>query len=222
MNQRIVTLIPARGGSQGVRRKNVAMVAGMPLVAYNITASLLSKSKETWVSTDSTYIKEVALRYGANVLDRPKSLGKADSTTESVIDHFLSEVECDTVILMQPTSPFTLPEDINRGIHIFVKGRFQSVFSCVETNDMLIWKFRGRKFGPINYDPRNRGNRQTRQDTIYWENGAFYIFTKKMFLRKQCRLGGKIGRVPMPFWRSFQVDEPEDLQGVRKLMGGWE
>ncbi len=215
---KIVALIPARGGSKGIKNKNIIDLNGMPMLAYSITAALKSKVDEVWVSTDSINIKEVALRYGAKVIDRPKEFATDKSSTESVIQHFFTQVKYPTtLVLIQPTSPMILPIDIDNGIDKFIRGRYNTLFSASKTNDILLWN---SQLQPINYDPIDRGTRQSRKNFTLHENGAFFIFSKKFFIRRKCRLGGRIGYSEMPYWRSFQVDNKEDLSNVKKLMFG--
>ena len=215
---KIAALIPARGGSKGIKNKNIIDLNGMPLLAYSITAALKSKVNEVWVSTDSNKIKIVAELYGAKVIDRPEELATDDASTESVIQHFLEKRKnIHVVVLVQPTSPMILPLDIDAGIDKFIKGKYNTLFSASKTNDILLWNDR---LEPINYDPMNRGTRQSRKGFTLHENGAFFIFSKKFFVRRKCRLGGKVGYSEMPYWRSFQIDDKEDLANIKKLMFG--
>jgi N-acylneuraminate cytidylyltransferase len=212
----IAALIPARGGSKGIPNKNIIDINGMPMLAYSITAALLSKVKDVWVSTDSKEIAEVSMKYGARYLDRPSKYAKDDSSTEDVVLHFLKQrKDVNIVVLIQPTSPMILPEDIDNGIEKFIKEKYDSLFSGSKTNDVLLWN---SKIRPINYDYKKRGTRQSRKNFTLHENGAFFIFTRRMFFKNKCRFGGKIGYSEMPYWRSFQVDDREDLANIKKLI----
>ncbi len=214
----IIALIPARGGSKDIKDKNIIDLNGMPMLAYSITAALKSKVNEVWVSTEDKKIKEIALKYGAKVIDRPKQFATDKASTESVIGHFLTEIKnVDIIVLIQPTSPMILPNDLDKGIHKFIKRKYTTLFSASKSNDMLLWD---NKLKPINYNPMNRGTRQSRKKFTLHENGAFFIFSKKFFLKKKCRLGGRIGFSEMPYWRSFQIDDKEDLSNIKKLMFG--
>jgi len=211
-----VALIPARGGSKGIPNKNIIDINGMPMLAYSITAALLSKVDEVWVSSDSDEILEVSRRYGAKLMKRPPEFAKDDSSTESVILHFLKQRKyVNTVILIQPTSPMILPEDIDNGLDKFINDGYDSLFSASKTNDVLLWN---SKIQPLNYNYKKRGTRQTRKNFTLHENGAFFIFNRRLFFKNKNRLGGKIGYSEMPYWRSFQIDSREDLANVKKLM----
>lgn len=213
--QKIVSFIPARGGSKGIPRKNIIPLNNKPLISYAIESSLKSSINETWVSTDNNEIKEVSLKCGAKVILRPSELATDNSPTEDAIFHFLNNVNCDIVVFIQATSPLISDQNINQGIDLIKTRQYDSVFSACKTNDMLLWN---PKLEPINYDFKNRGNRQNRPDFTLIETGGFYIFSKEGFLKYRNRLHGKIGFVEVPFWSSFEIDNPEDLFYIDKLL----
>lgn len=218
---KIVSLIPARGGSKGIPLKNIAQLNGRPLISYVLQASLRSKVDETWVSTDNDVIKNVCLNEDVDVrvLDRPVVLAQDNSSTEDVMLHFAALVDFDVIVLIQLTSPMITSEQINTGLKIFATKEYDSVFSAVKINDMLIWHENSNNcYSPLNYDPLNRGRRQTRENSIFIETGGFFITTRNQLLRSRCRIGGKVGMVEVPFWTFFQVDSPEDLENIEKLI----
>src|SRR4051812_20547181 len=99
-------VIPARGGSKGIPRKNIKMIAGKPLIAWTIEAAKKSKLMDRFVvSTEDAEIAQIARKYGADVLDRPKSLATDTATGISVIQHAVSVFDPKNVVLLQPTSP---------------------------------------------------------------------------------------------------------------------
>lgn len=213
--RKLVAMIPARGGSKGLIMKNLQHIAGYPMLAHSILALKVAGIDDVWVSTEDRKIKKCALTYGAKVLDRPEELAMDESPTESVIDHFLSCVPSDIVIMLQCTSPMLQPRSIKKGLSRFYDCEYDSLFSVVKAHDTLIWDYRLR---PWNYDPDARGRRQTRSRPTYIESGGYYIFTRKMFLRKKCRIGGRTGISEVEHWQSFQVDSKRDIQMIRKLM----
>lgn len=221
MKCKIAALIPARGGSKGIKNKNLVDIDTLPLVVHSIlAASGAERVDAVYVSSDSDRILSVAETYGARAIKRPAEYAKDESTTESVISHFLTEVQCKDIVLIQPTSPMLLPSDLDRGFRVYFDDRKKKhvdcVFSAVIANDTLIWDEEG--MFPLNYDPKSRGRRQTRKRKILIENGAFYIFSKKIYIRTGCRIHGSVGYAEMPFWRSFQVDNYSDLKFIRTLM----
>lgn len=217
--KKIVALIPARGGSKRIKTKNIVDFCGMPLIAYSIIAAYYSEVEEVWVSTDDEAIERVSKVYGAEVIRRPGELCRDNSPTEEAIEHFLKFVNCDIVVLLQATSPMLTSADINRGIEKFLEGNYQSLFSAAIPEDMLLWGTR-KRLESLNYDFRKRGRSQDREKDIIIETGGFYIFSRELFERENCRLGGKIGYIEVPFWTSFEVDTPEDRSNISKLMCG--
>ena len=125
-NKRILALIPARGGSKGIKDKNIIELCGKPLIAYSIDAAKNSKYiDDILVSTDSEKIAEVAKKYGARVpFLRPYELATDTSTTLDVVLHAIDyvnkeEKKYDTLILLQPTAPLRKTEDIDSAIEKF-------------------------------------------------------------------------------------------------------
>jgi CMP-N-acetylneuraminic acid synthetase len=218
MKKGIVALIPARGGSKAVHRKNIQSIGTLPMMVYGITAAAACPLIEkVYVSSDDDEFLKIATLYGAIGIKRPEDLAQDDSTTESVVDHFLKNYGGHVIVLIQPTSPMILAEDLTGALKYFLKVKLTSLFSAVRTNDMLIWD--EDAMYPINYDPRRRGFRQDRQRNILIENGAFFIFLRRTFEKAGSRIcGKKLGYWEMPYWRSFQVDSKHDLQQVRTLM----
>lgn len=214
-SEKVVSLILARGGSKTIPRKNVEKINGHPLIYYTIEESKKSNVDETWLSTEDKEIKELALSYGINVIDRPEELASDISSSEQSLLHFAENVEFDILVFIQPTSPLITYKDINRGIEIIKAEDYDSVFSAALANDILMWDI--NKMVPLNYTLMNRKRKQTRK-FFGIETGAFYITTKESLLESKCRLSGKIGIVQIPYWRSFQVDDFDDLEGIEKLM----
>jgi N-acylneuraminate cytidylyltransferase len=211
MPQKIVSLITARGGSKGVPGKNIIDVEGFPLIHYAIEVSKKSNVDEIWVTTDDKNIKEVSLKCGAQVIDRPSEFAQDDSPSEQALLHFAFNVDFDIMVFIQPTSPFILSSDINKGIEMI--NEYDSVFSAYKEH----WSARWTLSAEPTYDIYHRPMRQHVEEK-YVENGAFYVISKENLLRYQLRYGGKIGVVEMPNDRSFQIDTPEDLDLVRKIM----
>ena len=102
----ILGVIPARGGSKGIPRKNIKMIAGKPLIVWTIEAAKRSKLMDRFVvSTDDPEIADIARKHGAEVIDRPSELATDEATTIAALQHVLSKIKAATVVLLQPTSP---------------------------------------------------------------------------------------------------------------------
>lgn len=213
----MIAIIPARGGSKGIKRKNLVDINGLPLVAYAILAAISARSiGDVYVSSEDNEILDVAELYGARPLKRPTALAEDHISTEAVIAHAFNKLKVKTMCVIQPTSPMLLGSDIDAGIESFVTNKLSCLFSAYAANDQLIWDEDGMY--PLNYDPQRRGRRQTRRHRILVENGAFFLIRRSGFVKTGCRMNGKIGWSEMPYWRSFQIDTPEDLNRVKTLM----
>jgi N-acylneuraminate cytidylyltransferase len=120
--QTFLGIIPARGGSKAILRKNIKLIAGKPLIAWTIESALRSKLIDRFVvSTEDREIAEIARKYGAEVLERPQALATDTATTLSVVQHVLSLIPADAVVILQPTSPLRGPGLIDACIKKFLK-----------------------------------------------------------------------------------------------------
>ncbi len=206
---RIVSLIPARGGSKGIPRKNLVDVNGHPLLAYSIRASLASRVDETWVSSEDDEILDTAVRYGARPLRRPAELATDTASSESALLHFAESVPFDRLVFIQATSPLILPEDIDRAVALL--DDYDSVLS-VSHFSQFVWID-----GKPNYDLQHRRRRQD-SSPAFLETGSLFATSRDALLASRNRLSGRIGYCVVPKLRSFDVDTEEDLEVVRELL----
>lgn len=218
-----VVLIPARGGSKGVPRKNIRTIGGKPLIVWSIEQGLSASTvASVYVSTDDDEIARVARAAGADVIMRPTELSGDEATTESAISHFLSQLgyqQClpDNIILLQCTSPIRPAGSIDAAFDHFRDHGADSLLS-VSPNHRFLWKLNDEGFGvPENYDPHQRPRRQDIRDS-FQENGSIYIFSRDCFERFGNRLGGKIVLYNMPDEASQEIDTVTDFFIVEALM----
>ena len=218
--KKTVAVIPARGGSKGIPKKNIQDVAGHPLIYYSIKAALGSNIDEVWVSTDCEEIAAVAEESGARVLQRPSNLAEDDTTTDQVLSHFcLCVNHFDALVTIQCTSPLTRSCDLDKGLDTYWNSECDSVISvCPDAGGWLCggYSWRNSNEGMVRSGHSDRLLRQDMEPT-YRENGAFYITGRKRLLSTKLRISGKILPCVMPRQRSFEVDEPEDLEELRRL-----
>ncbi len=218
-----IAIIPARGGSKGIFRKNVIEIAGKPMLAWNIEAARASKFVDTvYISTDDAEIASVARNYGAQVIGRPTELAGDTATSESALVHALGVLkeqgkEPDLLIFMQCTSPLTATEDIDAAVQKLLDEKADS---CLTVKDFhyFVWKQNedGSAEG-INHDKRFRPRRQDREPQ-YKENGAIYVMKTDGFKKAGHRFFGKTVLSLMPPERCFEIDEPADLQIAEALL----
>jgi len=218
-----VAIILARGGSKTIPKKNIKDFCGKPLIAWSIEHAKNSKNiKNVWVSSDDEKILSIAKKYGAKTILRPKSLAKNTSTSVSGWLHAIDEIEkidkkIDIVIALQPTSPIREKKDLDKGITKFERNNLDSMFSGSDIGNFFIWKKQGKSYSSINYNFHNRPRRQDFEKQ-YVENGSFYIFTPKIIRKFKNQLGGKIGIFLMDFWKSFEIDNKDDLKFLKIIM----
>tara|TARA_B100001750_G_C15453203_1_gene570111 strand:- start:717 stop:1358 length:642 start_codon:yes stop_codon:yes gene_type:complete len=209
---KIVSLITARGGSKGVPLKNIIDINGKPLIFFSIKASLNSKIHETWVSTDSDEIQKVALNCGSKVIKRPSEISTGTSQSEEALLHFAENIDFDILVFIQPTSPFISEKYINQGLEKM--KNYDSVFTVTKEHWLPRWNMNVQ---PINWETNDRPMRQQKPE-VYVEAGMYYITTKENLLKSKLRYSGKIGVIEIPLKDSFQIDTPEDLALIKKLM----
>ena len=213
VNMSFKILIPARGGSKRIPRKNLVDLNGKPLLYYNISQAL-NITNEVYVSTEDIEIQEFAESMGVNVIERPNRLAQDDSRSEDVVEHFLEEIDTDLFCLIQPTVPLLSSQYILEGMELIED--YDSVISvCEDIN--YYWNVHGE---PINFELGNRKRTQEHQ-TWYKENGAFYITRKDNFLKSNILQNGNVGFVVMKESESIDIDTYEDLDLINKIIKGY-
>jgi len=205
----ILVVIPARGGSKGIPRKNIRLLNGKPLISYGIKNALNSKhSLDVVVTTDDEEIERISKMYGAKIVNRPKELADDKTTLDPVIYHALKEMErekkYDIVITMQPTSPLLTSETLDKAIDYFLENDFDSVISVVN-RPHLSWT---EKEGKIIKNYAERLNRQFLPKNLL-ETGAFFISRRKV-VTENSRLGENVSIYEVQEKESIDVDSPQD------------
>jgi N-acylneuraminate cytidylyltransferase len=221
---KIVSIIPARGGSKGIHLKNLTPVNGKPLLYYTIKASINSKLiDKTVVSTDHNKIATYAQKLGAKVITRPKKLASDKARLEPVLMHALNYLQKnenyipDLFVTLQNTSPLRTVNHVNEAIKLFKKRKLDSLFSACKFHSFL-WKIQKNKIiKPINYNPKKRPNRQEMKTQVH-ENGAIYVQKYQIFKKTGNRLAGKVWFYEMPEELSFEIDSPHDKFIVEQIM----
>ncbi len=207
----VLVIIPARGGSKGIPRKNVRLLNGQPLISYAIRNALNSKYvTDVFVSTDDEEIENVAMKYGSGIVKRNPELGNDQVTLDPVIYDATNRIEAeqnkhyDIVITMQPTSPLLKWETLDAAIEYFLENDSDTVISVVN-KPHLSWKNDNGKIVP-NYEKRL--NRQE-LPANYLETGAFVI-TKRAFVKETGRFGKVIHVYEVAEEESIDIDSYSD------------
>jgi CMP-N-acetylneuraminic acid synthetase len=214
MGENVFGIIPARGGSKGVLRKNIRWVAERPLIAYTIEAARQSRVLTDYlVSTDDEEIAQVARREGAEVLMRPAALAADDTPMVPVIKHALAHRgACDVVVILQPTAPLRTAADIDTAVHILRHSGADTVVSVYEVDDhhpSRMYKLRGNCLVPYDQEPPNRLRQSL--PPVYHRNGAVYVCRAAVILEQDTTLGVHLRPYVMPRTRSVNIDDEFDL-----------
>lgn len=216
-----VAFIPARGGSKGIPRKNIKILAGKPLIAWTLEAALAcSAIEQVYVSTDADYIKECVDRLFRNrvtVIGRSPQTSTDGATSESALLEFCETNIFDFVLFIQATSPLLNTADLEKAIHMMQTNHYDSLLSVVRQK-RFIWDINSQGIAtPINYSPLYRPRRQDFNGFLA-ENGAFYLSSRKAILNSQCRISGKIGCIEMNHETYVELDELEDWFYVENIL----
>jgi N-acylneuraminate cytidylyltransferase len=211
-----VAFIPARGGSKGIKNKNIRELKGKPLLYWTVKACVEADSVEmVFVSTDSDEIKNAVNSFGfdkVHVVTRSAQSASDNATSESALLEFCENHEFEKVIFLQATSPLTKSFDIDGAFDKMETEGSDSIIAAIK-NHQFLWSTDGK---PLNYDPNNRPRRQD-WDGYYIENGAFYISKRGAILKSKCRISGKIDFWEMDSKTFFELDEESDWLTIEKF-----
>ncbi len=221
----ILAIIPARGGSKGIPGKNIKELAGKPLIAYSIEEALKSKYiTRTVLSTEDSKIKEVAIKYGAEVINRPSALAQDETMTAPVLLQVVEELEKqnyspDLVILLQPTTPLRTAKQIDEAFELYFQGECDSVFAAqYACKTHAAWRELHNGCVEALYDYRTRPRRQDedRHYNLLFETGSIYIIETPVMKKVKDFIGEnpKIYQVS----NSVDIDTVSDFNKAEKLI----
>jgi N-acylneuraminate cytidylyltransferase/CMP-N,N'-diacetyllegionaminic acid synthase len=224
----VLALIPARGGSKGLPGKNIKMLAGKPLIAWTIEIALASNLiEQVIVSTDDDEIAKIAADFGADIpFMRPDHLA---TDTALAIDNYLFSIpeyekhyktNFNSFIVLQPTSPLRIVEDIDNSIRLFEEKNADSVISFTKASHPPFWAKRISDDGRINDYFENIqavGNRQEFTDA-YMPNGAVYVLKYDLLQKHRTYYSDKTYAFLMPEERSIDIDTPWDFHLAELVM----
>lgn len=218
-----IAIIPARGGSKGVPRKNIRLLAGTPLIAHSIEdAQQSSLVDQVYVSTDDPEIAAISAEYGAKIIHRPAELANDTASSESALIHALQALEDQNInpellVFLQCTSPIRTGAEIDQAIAKLKKHQADSLVS-VSPSHRFLWEEVNGVAKAINYDYRHRPRRQD-MNPQYVENGSIYVFKPWVLKETKNRLGGKISLYVMSEMAAVEIDSEDDFQMIEFLMG---
>jgi N-acylneuraminate cytidylyltransferase len=222
---KIIAIIPARGGSKGISRKNIKSLAGKPLIAYSIEAALKSKYiNSVVVSTEDEEIAKISEKCGAEVIERPEELAKDETPTIEVIFHVLEILRMknrtpDIVVLLQPTSPLRDAEDSDSAIKLFLDSGCESVVSVCEVEHSPYWSFKiVDGYLKSLFDERYLRMRRQDLERVYVPNGAIYVSKPQTLYKYKSFYCNHITPLIMPIEISVDIDNEIDFMLAELLM----
>ncbi len=225
----IVALIPARGGSKGILRKNLVPLGGRPLIAHTIACALnVSSIQDVYVSTDDDEIAAVSETFGASApFRRPSSSSGDNAPMVAVIQHFLDWVESAgrnpaAVVLLQPTSPLREPASVEAAIRLFCETGAESVVSIVDVahNCAPGSLLRRSADGRVAAAFPEEGMALRRQDKprLFARNGPAVLVIKPELAKSGRLYSGNTFGCVMNKRESFDIDDREDLEIAEALL----
>lgn len=221
-----IGLITARGGSKGLPNKNIAHIAGFPLIYWTINAARYARSIDRlFISTDDSEIASIAAAYGTEVINRPKELAQDDSTSDAVIGHALKHLAerrllINNLCLLQPTSPLRTACDIDNAYSIFLCNKVDSVISVYRPEHPPAKAFKLTKEGYLVGLLSDNAPFSRRQDTpeTCLANGAIYWLNKDAFIQHNQIPRTNIRPYFMNEQNSIDIDNLADLKKAERVL----
>lgn len=217
-NPKVLAIVPARGGSKRLPRKNVADLGGKPLIDWTIEAALQSKiPTKILVSSDDNEILQVADRFHSiTALKRPTNLATDTATTAAVIAHALEEEASignlyDTIIILQPTSPLRSGDDIEKAYKRYISGTGETVVTICEVDHPM--EFCGPITSSGHFDcPAMKNQKRSQNYPMHYRlNGAIYILSENFFKKNLSLFTSSVAGSIMPQERSVDIDSHLDF-----------
>jgi len=219
----VIGIIPARGGSKGIPKKNICSLAGKPLLSFTIEAALNSKLlSKVLVSTDDDEIAKVALSYGAEVIQRPSELATDDTLTLPVLTHALSqidnEIKPNKIVTLQPTSPLRLSKHIDEAIDLLTSD-WDAVISISEAHSSpyKMYQLDGEKLRPFVEGFFKEMPRQ-QLPKVYRDCGAVYATWYDTLMKKNSIWGDNFRSYYIDPKYAVDIDNRIDLKFAEVLL----
>lgn len=215
--KKVVAIIPARGGSKGLPRKNILAVKGKPLLAWTITEGLKSQYIDKLIlSSEDPEIQKIARRWGCEVpFTRPKELATDKARAADVVIHAMEELNevYDYIVLLQPTSPLRSYQDIDNCIARCQKSDSPSCVTVSNPEKSPFWMYFVNSSGHMKpvIESNDRSARRQELPTVYALNGAVYVAKWKSFKKSKSFVTEETIAHIMPKERAIDIDTEFDL-----------
>jgi N-acylneuraminate cytidylyltransferase len=217
----VIAFIPVRGGSKGIPKKNIKLIAGRPLLYWTLDAAVHCELIDRIVvATDDAAIAAAAHAYGndrVTVFARGPHTATDTASTESAMLEYAAANHFEHMVLIQATSPLTQAKHLTEGLRHYLAQDADSLVTVVRQKRFLWEAQADGGMTPLNYDPVARPRRQDHAGILV-ENGAFYVTRRDILLARSSRLGGKIVAYEMPEETYYEIDEASDWLILEALL----
>jgi len=221
--KRFIAIIPARGGSVGIKYKNLQKVDGVSLVGRSIVHASRSKHLDDYyVSTNDTEIMNESSKFDSKVIHRPEEISLSTSPTEDCLIHACQVLNLSTedyIVLLQPTSPFRDKNLIDACIEQVATEKTDTLVACYKFHDFCFFKYIVNGKWESTFDFRNRPMRQSLnlESWKFFDAGCVYITKVDVLLKDKCRLNNNMSVREISCIESFQIDEQVDLDIAERM-----
>lgn len=226
MIDKVLAIIPARGGSKGLPNKNILELCGMPLIAWSIKAAQNANCiSNILVTSDCKKILSVASEFGAETLLRPSHLATDETAMAPVVEHALSEslkknINFKYFALLQPTSPLRTSKDIDNAFGLMMEKLSDSVISVVESSPETLKTFILQENGYIKGSVSNLHPFMRRQDLpkVFSANGGIYLMRTSIFMKTNTFITNTTVPYIMEPQYSIDIDSEEDFLDAKRRL----
>lgn len=219
---RIVGLVPARGGSKGIPRKNLKFIGGKSLVSIKIAQAKASQCNEIWVSTEDPEIALIARQDGAKIIERPMVLAEDDTSTDDMLIHAAETLKLDPsdlIILLQPTSPLLKLSSVSKCIEMLLENHgLSSVITLRQAHPFMWEETEFMNWDPSGHSRKVRPRRQELSPSGY-ETGGCYAIRVKSLYEQGVRYPKPTGVVSVNHLEAIDIDTLEDLSLASTIFG---
>jgi pseudaminic acid cytidylyltransferase len=220
-----VAIIPARGGSKRIPKKNIQKMKGLPIIAWTIRSVIKSGIFDrVIVSTDSNQIANISKKYKAETpFTRPKNLSSDYTVTSAVIKHAIKWLEAnncnpENICCIYPTSASISSKDLKKGLKKLKSNKFNYVFSVQKNNNNIFRSFKKDNKGNLKMIfPQNYKKRTQDLGSVYNDAGQFYWAKTKTWLKQKKIFEGRSSIIEIPRSRSIDIDTLEDWKLAEKI-----
>ena len=221
-----IAIILARGGSKGIKFKNLFKINNKPLIYWSIRDCLRSKKiSSVWVSSDNLRILKYVKKFGARPILRPKKYAGDNSSSESAWLHAVNFLEAKNIAIsnivgIQPTSPLRESKDIDQALELMQKNNISAVVSVCSSKKPLHWHFTLESDGKLKQIYKDKIFYTNRQELpiTYSPNGALYIAKTDYFRSKKTFYTDSTLAYLMPYERSVDIDNRIDFITVEAII----